>query len=76
MVIGFVLAVLIDFKMITIPLLRHVFSVIVMLQLIFSFKVFDQVWVMTQGGPAGATEVLGTHLYKDAFRLVRFATAR
>ena len=57
---------------ITIPLLRHVFSVIVMLQLIFSFKVFDQVWVMTQGGPAGATEVLGTHLYKDAFRLVRF----
>ena len=57
---------------ITIPLLRHVFSVIVMLQLIFSFKVFDQVWVMTQGGPSGATEVLGTHLYKDAFRLVRF----
>lgn len=57
---------------ITIPLLKHVFTVVVMLQLIFSFKVFDQVWVMTQGGPAGATEVLGTHLYKDAFRLVRF----
>ena len=57
---------------ITIPLLKHVFAVIVMLQLIFSFKVFDQVWVMTRGGPAGATEVLGTHLYKDAFRLVRF----
>ena len=57
---------------ITIPLLKHVFTVVVMLQLIFSFKVFDQVWVMTQDGPAGATEVLGTHLYKDAFRLVRF----
>jgi ABC-type sugar transport system permease subunit len=60
---------------ITIPLLRHVFAVVVMLQLIFSFKVFDQVWVMTQGGPAGATEVLGTHLYKDAFRLIRFGYA-
>jgi ABC-type sugar transport system permease subunit len=60
---------------ITIPLLKHVFSVVTMLQLIFSFKVFDQVWVMTKGGPAGATEVLGTHLYTDAFRLIRFGYA-
>jgi ABC-type sugar transport system permease subunit len=60
---------------ITLPLLKNVFSVVTMLQLIFSFKVFDQVWVMTKGGPAGATEVLGTHLYTDAFRLIRFGYA-
>jgi raffinose/stachyose/melibiose transport system permease protein len=60
---------------ITIPLLKHVFSIIFMLQLIFSFKVFDIVWITTQGGPAGATEVLGTHLYQDAFRKNAFGYA-
>ena len=57
---------------ITVPLLRNVFSIIIMLQLIFSFKVFDIVWAMTQGGPAGSTEVLGTHLYQVAFRQMQF----
>lgn len=52
---------------VSIPLLKNVFSVIIVLQLIFSFKVFGIVWVMTQGGPANLTEVLGTHLYKVAF---------
>jgi ABC-type sugar transport system permease subunit len=60
---------------ITIPLLKHVFSVIIMLQMIFSFKVFDIVWVLTKGGPARATEVLGTHLYIDAFRNYSFGYA-
>lgn len=59
-------------KSITIPLLKNVFAVITMLQLIFSFKVFDIVWVMTAGGPAGGTEVLGTYLYQVAFRKSQF----
>jgi raffinose/stachyose/melibiose transport system permease protein len=29
--------------------------------------VFDYVWITTRGGPAGATEVVGTLLYKEAF---------
>lgn len=59
---------------ITIPLLKNVFAVVTMLQLIFSFKVFDIVWVMTGGGPAGGTEVLGTLLYKIAFRKSQFGS--
>lgn len=57
---------------ITIPMLRNTFAVIVLLQLIFSFKVFDRIWIMTQGGPAKATEVFGTLLYTYAFRERRF----
>jgi ABC-type sugar transport system permease subunit len=46
-----------------------------MLQLIFSLKVFDLIWVMTQGGPASSSHVLGTLLYDQAFRLHRFGYA-
>ena len=54
---------------ITIPLLKNVFSILMILQLIFAFKVFDIIYVMTGGGPAGQTEVLGTLLYRSAFKL-------
>lgn len=60
---------------ITIPLLKNVFSIIIILQIIFTFKVFDRIWIMTGGGPVGSTEVLGTQLYQDAFRLGAFGYA-
>jgi len=41
------------------------------LGLIDSFLVFDQVLIMTRGGPAGATEVIGQFLYSDAFTLFK-----
>ncbi len=49
------------------PMVKQVFAVIVMLQIIFSLKVFDVVWVMTQGGPGESTTVLGIYLYRNAF---------
>jgi multiple sugar transport system permease protein len=49
------------------PMIRQVFAVIVMLQIIFSLKVFDVIWVMTQGGPGESTTVLGIYLYRNAF---------
>ena len=60
---------------ISIPLLKNVFAIIIALQFIFSFRIFDVIWVMTGGGPAGATEVLGTHLYKLAFQATKFGYA-
>jgi raffinose/stachyose/melibiose transport system permease protein len=36
--------------------------------MIAGFKLFDQVWVMTGGGPAGATNTLSTLIYKNAFQ--------
>lgn len=52
---------------ITIPLLKNVWFILITLSLINGFKMFDIVYVMTTGGPAGATEVMGTQLYKQAF---------
>src|SRR5262249_21298607 len=57
---------------IILPLVMNVVAVIVMLQLIFSFKVFDIVWAMTKGGPGNASSVLGVYLYRIAFDYTKF----
>ena len=43
--------------------------------LINSFQVFDQVWIMTEGGPAGATMVLVEQIVKNAFSYSRMGYA-
>jgi raffinose/stachyose/melibiose transport system permease protein len=55
------------FFRITLPGLRSVLTVTILFSAIGSFKVFDYVWVMTQGGPAHASEVLTTLIYRRAF---------
>jgi ABC-type sugar transport system permease subunit len=57
---------------IILPLVMNVVAVVVMLQLIFSFKVFDIVWAMTTGGPGNASSVLGVYLYRIAFEYTQF----
>jgi ABC-type sugar transport system permease subunit len=52
---------------VTLPLIRPVLISISVLQVIFSLKVFDLVWVMTRGGPGQSTDVLGTFLFDEAF---------
>src|SRR5699024_2827850 len=52
---------------ITIPLLRPVILVVLMLGFIYTFKVFDLVYVMTGGGPINSTEVLSTVAYRFSF---------
>ncbi len=60
-----------SFRHITIPLIAPTTLMLVTLGLINSFLVFDQVLIMTRGGPAGATEVIGQFLYTDAFTLFK-----
>jgi ABC-type sugar transport system permease subunit len=55
------------FFRIRLPLIRQVLATVVTLQILFSFKVFDSLWVMTHGGPGHASEVLSTYLFKVAF---------
>ncbi len=55
------------FRHITVPMLRGTLIVVVVLNTINGIKVFDQVWVMTAGGPNHASETLGTYLYRTAF---------
>lgn len=51
---------------VTIPQLRPTLVLIYMLLIIWSFAAFDYVFVMTQGGPANASELLATYMYKLA----------
>jgi multiple sugar transport system permease protein len=55
---------------ITVPLLRPYLLVALLLRLIFEFRSFDNVYVMTSGGPANATMVLSMYTYLASF--VRF----
>lgn len=55
------------FFSITIPMLRSIGLIIVILALLGSLQVFDLVLVMTNGGPYSATEVVNTYIYHQAF---------
>jgi raffinose/stachyose/melibiose transport system permease protein len=57
---------------ITFPLLKPVLAAVVTLQVIFSLKAFDIIFVMTEGGPGGATSVLPIAMYEWSFFSVRF----
>ena len=52
---------------IMLPLLRPSIVTALMLRMIFAFKVFDQVFLLTNGGPGTATEVLNLYIYKVYF---------
>jgi multiple sugar transport system permease protein len=60
---------------ITLPLLSKTSFFVLIISLINSFQVFDQVWIMTEGGPAGATSVLVEQIYKNAFRYYKMGYA-
>ncbi|MEG2698822.1 MAG: sugar ABC transporter permease, partial [Ruthenibacterium sp.] len=62
-------------RYITLPCVKRIIYVTIMLQMIFSFKSFDIIWVMTKGGPGTSSEVLGTLLYKTAFNYQDFGYA-
>ncbi|MEK8129591.1 sugar ABC transporter permease [Paenibacillus filicis] len=53
---------------ITVPLIRPIVSVILLLSIAGSLKTLDVVMVMTNGGPAGLTEVMATYMYKVGFQ--------
>ena len=51
-------------RYITLPLLRPTLVTAVMLRTIFAFKVFDEIFLLTGGGPGTATEVISLYIYK------------
>lgn len=53
------------FWKITVPLLAPSFTITIVTNLIGGLKVFDKVYVLTNGGPGYATQVLGTYVYKS-----------
>ena len=55
------------FRYITLPALRPTFNYVVIFGLIGSFQVFDQVFILTSGGPARSTETIVYRIYTEAF---------
>lgn len=53
---------------IALPLLGPIFKTACTMSLIGSLKYFDMIWNMTQGGPAGGTELMATYMYKLSFQ--------
>jgi raffinose/stachyose/melibiose transport system permease protein len=60
-------------RYVVMPQIMPVFLMVAALTLIGGFAVFDIIFVMTGGGPAGATDVLGTYSYKSAFEISRIS---
>jgi ABC-type sugar transport system permease subunit len=60
---------------VTLPLIRPVLSMIVLLNVIWAFNGFTLVWGMTQGGPGDATTILPAQVYRDAFKFGNFGVA-
>ncbi len=55
------------FRYVTLPLLTPTLFFVLTMNLIYSFKVFDQIYIMTEGGPGRATMVLVYYIYLQAF---------
>ncbi|GAB2591280.1 carbohydrate ABC transporter permease [Microlunatus antarcticus] len=55
------------FRNVTVPLVGPATFFLIIMNVIYSFQVFDTIFVLTNGGPGNSTEVLGTWAYKVAF---------
>ena len=61
------------FRSITIPMMMPVALSVILLGLIYTFKVFDLIYVMTGGGPVDATTVLPINSYQQTFKFFNFS---
>lgn len=57
---------------ITLPLIKPAIMSMIMIGLIYTFKIFDLIFVMTGGGPVNSTEVLSTISYRLSFSQFNF----
>lgn len=63
------------YRHIILPLMRPTIIVAMMLRTIFAFKVFDQIVLLTNGGPGTATEVISLYIYRVFFGQFRMGYA-
>lgn len=62
-------------RYVTVPLMRPIILLVIVLATIASFKIFDAIYVMTYGGPAGATIVMTWLIFQEAFLNYKFGYA-
>jgi multiple sugar transport system permease protein len=54
-------------RYVILPMIGPTFSVVLMFRTIFAFKVFDEIFLLTSGGPGTTTEVVSLYIYKVFF---------
>lgn len=62
-----------QFFRITVPLMRSTIESVLVLGFIYTFKVYDLVYVLTGGGPVNSTHLLSTYSYKQSFELFNYS---
>jgi multiple sugar transport system permease protein len=63
------------FRHVVLPSIRPSLLILGLLYTIWGMKRFDTIWILTQGGPADATDVLSVFIYREAFRNFRVGQA-
>lgn len=63
------------FRVVTWPVIRPTVGLLALLMTIWSIRRFEIIWIMTKGGPLGATKTLVIDLYTSAFELRELGTA-
>ncbi|HCG63627.1 MAG: ABC transporter permease [Spirochaetae bacterium HGW-Spirochaetae-4] len=63
------------FRYITVPNIKNIIVIVITLQIIYAWNTFDIIFVLTGGGPGGATEILGLFIYKLGFSAFNFSEA-
>ncbi|MFD0312903.1 carbohydrate ABC transporter permease [Streptomyces flavalbus] len=60
------------FRSVTFPLVQPIFMLVLSLEVIWTFKAFVQIWVMTRGGPSDATTILPVYAVQTALAEQRY----
>jgi multiple sugar transport system permease protein len=63
------------FRYVTLPLLKPAILIALLLRTMDLLRVFDQIFILTEGGPGSATETISLYIYRTAFRFGDFGYA-
>ena len=63
------------FQHVTLPLLKPAILIALLLRTMDLLRVFDQIFILTEGGPGFATETISLYIYRTAFRFSNFGYA-
>lgn len=64
-----------QFYHVTLPSMRKVLMIVTLLSFFWTFNDFNTIFILTNGGPAGSTEILVTYLYRQGFEFLKWHLA-
>jgi multiple sugar transport system permease protein len=56
------------FRFITLPLMRYIIMIVLIISIIWTFQSFTMIWTMTEGGPVTATTTMAISIFRTAFQ--------